>query len=528
MYALSRRVRFLLHALDGFVLTAVGSLVLLHIAPRAVTLGGLWSVAAAALGLALPALFERMVFGRRARGWAIVLGLIGLVSHTLIDGAAIGSEKEAGALSWAIVVHRLPAGILVWWLVRPAFGLRRASLMLGGLILATVAGFALGTRFDFVEERSLAIFEAFVAGALLHVLLSHGPELHGETGPHNRVAELLGAALGVLTIVLIPESSGHDHSMHSLGGAGSDLLHLSQAIALPLIVGLAIASFLAARMRAFGAGAAVRRFRETGNLLELAAVPQLVPPAILLSLALLGPLLTAARFGAALIAAWTVAFVVRRAIGKRDGGGGAHPDKRAGNPKVDLHPAEPESVWFGFVELMDESAAWILLGIAANLLLRGVHFDPAALLSVPIAALIGLLPFVCATGATPLASAAMIAGVPFGAVLAFMVAGSMVNPTSLSAIRARFDRRAAILFALSTFVMAVVLGIVADLLLPPLTPPSLSLDLDSSIDRASSIFLLTLIAAALVRLGPRGFIQTLLRPTDSSAPDPHPHHHHHA
>src|SRR5688572_32373494 len=125
MYALSRRVRFLLHALDGFVLTAVGSLVLLHIAPRALALGGFWSLALGSIGLALPALFERMVFGRSAKGWAIVLGLLGLVSHTLIDGAAIGSEKEASALSWAIVMHRLPAGILVWWLVRPAFGLKK-------------------------------------------------------------------------------------------------------------------------------------------------------------------------------------------------------------------------------------------------------------------------------------------------------------------------------------------------------------------------------------------------------------------
>ena len=91
MYALSRRVRLLLSALDGFVLTAVGSLVLLHIAPRALALGGFWSLALGAIGLALPALFELMVLGQRARGWAIGLGLLGLASLTLIDGAALGA-----------------------------------------------------------------------------------------------------------------------------------------------------------------------------------------------------------------------------------------------------------------------------------------------------------------------------------------------------------------------------------------------------------------------------------------------------
>jgi hypothetical protein len=190
-----------------------------------------------------------------------------------------------------------------------------------------------------------------------------------------------------------------------------------------------------------------------------------------------------------------------------------------------LHSAQPASIWFGFVELMDESAAWLLVGVAASLLLHGVSFDPPALASVPLAALLGLFPFVCAIGATPLAAAAMTAGLSLGTVLAFLIAGSMVNATSLSAIRARFDLRAAILFAAASFAVAVLLGLGVDLLLPPLSPPPLAIALDSSIDRASSIFLLTLIAATLVRLGPRGFIQTLLRPTDASAS--HDHHHHH-
>ena len=34
--------------------------------------------------------------------------------------------------------------------------------MLAGLILATIAGWFLGARFDFIEERWLAVFESFV------------------------------------------------------------------------------------------------------------------------------------------------------------------------------------------------------------------------------------------------------------------------------------------------------------------------------------------------------------------------------
>ncbi len=527
MYALSRRVRLLLHALDGFVLAAVGSLVLLHIMPRALALGGFWSIAAGAIGLAVPALLEPLIFSRRAqtghgpKGWAIAIGLLGLLSHTLIDGAAIGSERHPGALSWAIVLHRLPAGILVWWLVRPAFGLKRAWLMLSALILATIGGFLLGQRFDVLEERSLAVFEAFVAGALLHVLLSHGPELHGEHVPHNRVAELLGGALGVLMVALVPEASGHAHAQSLAGATTTDLLRLSYVIALPMIVGFALAGvvatlrssadrrgLLAALLRPVGAGRAARELAATGDLLALAATPLLSLPAILVSLVLLGSVFTVLRFGLAVVASLAVTAIVGRAA------------PASVDPPPSVEPATT-ALRLGFVQLMDESAAWILFGAAVAVLAGDAKLAIPALVSVPAAALLALVPFVCATGATPLAAALIAAGLSPGSALAFLITGPMVHATSLAAIRERFGRPSAVRFALAALGTATLLGIIVDLALPALRPSALSFDLGGSVDRAAAICLLTLIAAALVRLGPRGFVQHMFRPSVSE----HEHHH---
>ncbi|MCA9518451.1 MAG: hypothetical protein KC635_26130, partial [Myxococcales bacterium] len=58
----------LLAALDGFVVTAVAGLVLLHILPLALAEGGLWAIPAAVLGFLVPGLFEHRLARRQRHG----------------------------------------------------------------------------------------------------------------------------------------------------------------------------------------------------------------------------------------------------------------------------------------------------------------------------------------------------------------------------------------------------------------------------------------------------------------------------
>ncbi|MEY3012345.1 MAG: hypothetical protein RIT45_1080, partial [Pseudomonadota bacterium] len=124
----SRRGR-LLHAVDGFVVVAITGLVVIEVLPHAFDVAGGWAVAVAFLGLLLPARLEG-VLERASRGAAaesvhtaaLGLGVLGLGLHAAMDGAALHQGAYEGSLATAVVVHRLPVGLAVWWLIKPAHG----------------------------------------------------------------------------------------------------------------------------------------------------------------------------------------------------------------------------------------------------------------------------------------------------------------------------------------------------------------------------------------------------------------------
>jgi len=105
--------------------------------------------------------------------------------HALIDGMALGvtnahHEYAAHGLPWAVVLHRMPVGLILWWLVRPRFGARAAFLVLGIIAVATCVGYLAGGMLSGMESIELALFQAFAAGALLHVAV-HQRDAH----PHH-------------------------------------------------------------------------------------------------------------------------------------------------------------------------------------------------------------------------------------------------------------------------------------------------------------------------------------------------------
>jgi zinc transporter ZupT len=116
-----------------------------------------------------------------------LVGIAGLLLHAAVDGAVLlsGDAGRGDALAWAVVLHRLPAGLAVWWLARIGFGVRIAWLVLGLLALATIGGYEMAAKMlDLVSNDIFAWFQAFVAGSLLH-LAFHRVRFGGHDHNHS-------------------------------------------------------------------------------------------------------------------------------------------------------------------------------------------------------------------------------------------------------------------------------------------------------------------------------------------------------
>jgi hypothetical protein len=197
---------------DGFVLVSVAGLVALHVLPHSVELAGPWALGAAAVGLGFPALAERTPLERR-RPYAFVLWGAGIVVHAFLDGTVLlvpeHAPTTAVALAAGVVLHRIPVGMTIWWLVRPRLGTRAALGVAGLLALGSLAGVVIGPRFVAgLAASSLGFFQAFVAGNLVHILLhpfsskgTHGEATAGaERQGRSFVAALWGSAIGAALV----------------------------------------------------------------------------------------------------------------------------------------------------------------------------------------------------------------------------------------------------------------------------------------------------------------------------------------
>ncbi len=195
--ALAGARSWVLALVDGFVIVTIGGIALIHILPHALLSCGGWAFVGAAAGLFGPMLFEQKRHARHddplggdAAGHrpALALALLGIAMHAFLDGSAFAESGEghghdhaahahAELLGLAVVLHRIPEGLAIWWLLRPRRG--GAKLAIGALALvgvATVLGSQLGD--ELVHGTRAAVFsfvQAVVAGSLLHVLIHHAP-----------------------------------------------------------------------------------------------------------------------------------------------------------------------------------------------------------------------------------------------------------------------------------------------------------------------------------------------------------------
>lgn len=248
------------------------------------------------------------------------------------------------------------------------------------------------------------------------------------------------------------------------------------------------------------------------------ATPELGLDAVLLSVPLLGTSLTVAR----VVAAFLVAVLVALMVGWRASVPAvASDDVREAAEEQPLGVRIRAGLRFGFVEVFDHTMPWIALGliiaaVAEPLLSHGAIGAIPAALQVPLAALIGVPVYVCASGATPVAALAIHKGLSTGAAMAFLIAGPATNVTTFGVLARLHGRRMAFVFGITVTALAVLAGWIVDGLGISAAPV---LEAHASVDHhgawlgwLSVVGLSLLVVASLVRQGPRGALRQILEP----------------
>ncbi len=175
---------------DGFVYVAVPLLVAWQVLPHAWEGRSAWPLLAVGLGFVLPALIEKLssVLAEQTDNLAIVVGLSGLALHAVLEGAALvpttGAVEAPFAL--AVILHRIPVSLVIWWLIRPRFGSSAAAAGVGSIVIATLAGYGLGTELlGNAQGAGIELYQAFVSGSLVHVVYHQGRHDHDHDNDHD-------------------------------------------------------------------------------------------------------------------------------------------------------------------------------------------------------------------------------------------------------------------------------------------------------------------------------------------------------
>ena len=168
---------------DGFVYLAVPLLLLWQVLPYAWTEQSLLPLIAAGSGILIPTLIERAshTLESQTDNLAILLGLSGLILHAILEGIAFvpGSDLLTAPFILAVALHRIPVGLVIWWLIAPRHGELASLAAVVSIPIATAVGYTAGI--EFVGEwhgQGAELYQVFVSGSLMHVVFHQGRHDH--------------------------------------------------------------------------------------------------------------------------------------------------------------------------------------------------------------------------------------------------------------------------------------------------------------------------------------------------------------
>ncbi len=156
--------------IDRVIIAFVLLVVAFHVIPESIEQAGLIAIAAIALGALWPLVYQRVSHSENCYLQRSLLSLasVGLVTHMLLDGAAIANDSM---LAMAVIFHRFPEGVGIWRIADAVLGRRWGVLILCVMMLTTAIGFFFGTAWlADASEGFVGLFEGLMAGVLLHVV----------------------------------------------------------------------------------------------------------------------------------------------------------------------------------------------------------------------------------------------------------------------------------------------------------------------------------------------------------------------
>ena len=206
----------------------------------------------------------------------------------------------------------------------------------------------------------------------------------------------------------------------------------------------------------------------------LIGTPGIGIDSMLISYALLGPLMALNRVLGAVITAVSTGLLVSMthtpASFSGDSGstcpGGKAGISRANGQSTGVRLKEGMRYVFG--DLFRDIIPWMLLGLmVAGLLMAFV--PPHALtaygsgfLSMLLMAVVGIPLYICATAATPIGAGLLVAGVSPGTVLVFLLAGPITSMATLGVLRREMGNPALVCYLSGIIATTVVLGLTVD------------------------------------------------------------------
>jgi zinc transporter ZupT len=187
-------------AIDGFILGVVPTIVVVRALPHVWARLGAAAVLFLAMGYGSFWLIERVAEHPRLRARVVVTVL---ALHSLLDGAslAVAQRLELGraslVLMTALVVHRLPEGLVVGAVLAPRHGIKIAVAGATLLAVMTILGAVGGA--ELLRQTSgwgLSLAVAVGMGALLRAVLHRHASSPLRAGP-GLLSALVGAALAL-------------------------------------------------------------------------------------------------------------------------------------------------------------------------------------------------------------------------------------------------------------------------------------------------------------------------------------------
>ncbi len=559
--------------LDGFILVSIGGISLTHLLPEAVMEIGGMALLMVIIGALLPYLAERAFhnYEKATHSGVLVLALSGILVHTLMDGVALSqasTEHGVGqALAYAVILHRLPVGLLIWWALKPLSSVRVIIGVLVLMSLTTMTGFSLGdSHMAVMDSAFITYFQSLVTGSLLHVLFhrhlhhdssSNTAHDHGHSHGQSALPAAIGAVVGVALLYLLPLGNDlpHDHSLNSTAHLTLSLFFESApALLLGFILAAGIQNFipevgiswLQSKSRSVRVGkgmlfglplpicscgvvplyhSLVRRGVSVGaGIAFLIATPELGIDALMISVPLLGWKMTLVRLLAAALIAWFTGYIMDLLVPV---------EQNQELPVVEVETMTPnKQPWKRFWatlnhELIDHLGPWVLMGLIIAAItdpfLAKVDWGgmPGGL-DILIMAFLGMPLYVCATGATPIAAIMLMNGVSAGAVLAFLITGPATNITTLGVMKNLHGGRIAAIFPAVLIGLTIVVGLGVNILMGDTARTVVDtqiLDEHSWINYLAGAILLALFTGSLFRIGPRGMLENLYEGLGTSEED---------